>query len=672
MDAAHAFADEQVEEIKKLVAEEYRYAQKQAEASLETYLEKYKERQKKMKADLDAGLITKNEYDKWWKGEALTRNTMKSLVSQVAKNCNNANSIAAEIISGKLPSVAAEAYNFASYKVCDDLRLDVSFALQDAGTIAVLFKDKGAYMPALSVDTEKDIAWNEDKVASAVTQGVILGEPIPNIAQRINGVIESNYKHSVMLARTSVTAAENAGRLESYKDAESKGVKLEKKWLAALDSRTRHSHRIVDGESVGTNDKFSNGCRYPGDPEAPFSETANCRCTLIADIDGIKNGTGRWSRLPEGTTYESWRYDSASVAQLKKSSAQQLAASQAVGTKLQKLGKKSYTGLWANKVTLAQVAQSSKKWAIQQKIDYFNMRRNQTSGAQKASYTRRYKKALQLRDDFAEYKKLQAKKMQYSLEAAKLKAKAESKIQQKAAKAKAKAQAKKSVQAAKRSPGSVTYSSVDWRDYERLQKDSYNRATRTAYIESGKEIAKKLPKEELDGIVNYTGNWFTEMNQAMRLGKTPSPAAASFIENGTRAFEHDFMSLSADSFLFRETSDSCFNDLYDLIGVDELANDPSLAVGHTWSDPGFLSTTIKPGGTFSAGKGVRFHVYAPKGTRAMYVEPISRNSGEQEMLFKPGQKWIIRNLEHQGSLGYNHRYGRDRHTWDVWIEALNE
>lgn len=64
----------------------------------------------------------------------------------------------------------------------------------------------------------------------------------------------------------------------------------------------------MDGERVEVGGTFSNGCRYPGDPSAPYAETMNCRCTLVAAVDGVdQSGARRWSRLPEGMTYERWR-----------------------------------------------------------------------------------------------------------------------------------------------------------------------------------------------------------------------------------------------------------------------------------------------------------------------------------------------------------------------------
>ena len=116
-------------------------------------------------------------------------------------------------------------------------------------------------------------------------------------------------------ARTYTTAAENAGRVASYERAQKKGIKLKQEWLATLDGRTRHSHRQLDGERREVGKRFSNGCRYPGDPQAAYAEICNCRCTLVAAVDGIDQGTAdRFSRLPSATTYEQWKVGKAAEA----------------------------------------------------------------------------------------------------------------------------------------------------------------------------------------------------------------------------------------------------------------------------------------------------------------------------------------------------------------------
>lgn len=93
------------------------------------------------------------------------------------------------------------------------------------------------------------------------------------------------------------------------------GIKLKKEWLATLDGRTRHSHAALDGEKVGTDEKFSNGCRFPGDPQGRPGEVYNCRCTMVAALDDVDtSGAQRRARDPEtgesvlipNMTYKEW------------------------------------------------------------------------------------------------------------------------------------------------------------------------------------------------------------------------------------------------------------------------------------------------------------------------------------------------------------------------------
>ena len=92
---------------------------------------------------------------------------------------------------------------------------------------------------------------------------------------------------AIRTARTAFTGAQNAGRMDSYAAAEKMGIKLKKEWLATLDGRTRHPHAALDGEKVGTDEKFSNGCRFPGDPQGRPGEVYNCRCTMVAALDAV-------------------------------------------------------------------------------------------------------------------------------------------------------------------------------------------------------------------------------------------------------------------------------------------------------------------------------------------------------------------------------------------------
>jgi SPP1 gp7 family putative phage head morphogenesis protein len=108
------------------------------------------------------------------------------------------------------------------------------------------------------------------------------------IVKRMMNVQEMNKTQAIRSARTIVTGTENKGRQDSYARAEADGIILERTWLATNDSRTRHSHAVLDGETKPIDTPFSNGLMYPGDPDGEPSEVYNCRCTLIAKVKGFK------------------------------------------------------------------------------------------------------------------------------------------------------------------------------------------------------------------------------------------------------------------------------------------------------------------------------------------------------------------------------------------------
>ena len=86
------------------------------------------------------------------------------------------------------------------------------------------------------------------------------------------------------------------------------GIELEQEWLATLDGRTRHSHRQMDGQHVKVGEVFSNGCKYPGDPDGPGREIWNCRCTLIPRIEGVDNTSAHANSKLGNMTYNEWKY----------------------------------------------------------------------------------------------------------------------------------------------------------------------------------------------------------------------------------------------------------------------------------------------------------------------------------------------------------------------------
>jgi len=101
-----------------------------------------------------------------------------------------------------------------------------------------------------------------------------------------------NRNSAIRNARTAMTSAQNAGRIESYHYAQSIGISLKKEWLATLDNRTRDEHRALDGQKVDVDEPFKIGgeeIMYPGDPDAAGHLVYGCRCTMTSAIDGVED-----------------------------------------------------------------------------------------------------------------------------------------------------------------------------------------------------------------------------------------------------------------------------------------------------------------------------------------------------------------------------------------------
>lgn len=118
------------------------------------------------------------------------------------------------------------------------------------------------------------------------------GKQIPaDTVQRMVG----RYSDSMLrlrgevIARTESIAALNHSTQEAAQQAVESGAvapeAMRKTWVATRDNRTRDSHAEINGQTVGMNERFSNGLLYPGDPAGGPSETANCRCTLQLTVD---------------------------------------------------------------------------------------------------------------------------------------------------------------------------------------------------------------------------------------------------------------------------------------------------------------------------------------------------------------------------------------------------
>lgn len=310
-DIGHRDADKELYSLTRRLHLSYRQASISLREKIEKYLDEFEKEDAKKRALYDSGELSDEEFSKWREQKIIDTRAWRDMLDQLAEDMTNQNKIAASMINETLPEVYAINHNYGTYEAETGSGMDTTYTMYDKFTVKRLLQEGELQLPKPSPKVAKDKRWNRQHIQSAVLQGILTGEPMGDIAQRLLSVAKMTESAAIRNARTAVTGAENAGRIDSYIRAQNMGIKMKQVWMATLDSRTRDSHAMMDGEKVDPGKEFSNGCRYPGDPEGAPGEIYNCRCTLVAEVEGADpyNPNLRPSEYlkEEGLTYEQWK-----------------------------------------------------------------------------------------------------------------------------------------------------------------------------------------------------------------------------------------------------------------------------------------------------------------------------------------------------------------------------
>ena len=318
-DAAHLQTDKELAKLEKRIAKIYKEAADDLQKTIDDYFAKFVKRDAKQKARLEAGEITEQEYKQWRLAQMGRGERFKALQSRVAERYTEANETAVRYVNDATPGIYSLNRNYSAYTI-ENVAGNVGFDLWDEQTVKRLIVENPEvmpyYPPERALKRGIDLTYGKKQISASVTSSILQGKSIPRIAKDLQTRIpEMNKSSAIRTARTAVTGAQNAGRMDSYVAAEKMGIKVRKEWLATLDGRTRHSHAMLDGKVVDKDKKFENGCMFPGDPNGPPWEVYNCRCTLIAAVDGVETSNAqRRVRNPEtgknelvsDMTYQEW------------------------------------------------------------------------------------------------------------------------------------------------------------------------------------------------------------------------------------------------------------------------------------------------------------------------------------------------------------------------------
>lgn len=300
-DFGHKLTDVELAKLERRIAKLYREAGKELQATIDAYFEQFAKRDEEMKALI--GTVqngkewTEADYKQWRLNQIGRGERYQAMRDKVAHRVTDANAVAVSYTNDATPGIYSLNRNYSAYTI-EQVAGTVGFDLWDEQTVKRLMVEQPDlmpyYPPKRALKRGIDLAYGKKQITASVTSSILQGKSIKHMADDLQKRITTMSRDSaIRTARTAVTGAQNAGRMDSYAAAEKMGIKLKKEWLATLDARTRHSHAMLDGEQVAQDKKFSNGCRFPGDPQGPPWEIYNCRCTLIAAVEGVDTSTAQ-------------------------------------------------------------------------------------------------------------------------------------------------------------------------------------------------------------------------------------------------------------------------------------------------------------------------------------------------------------------------------------------
>lgn len=321
-DYAHKMTDAELTKLEQRIAKLYKEAADELTDTVKAYFEQFEKRDAAMKEKLDAGKITEQQYKQWRLAQMGRGKRYEALRDKVAERYTDANATAVAYINDATPGIYSLNRNYSAYKI-EQVSDKADFTLWDEQTVKRLIVEQPDlmpyYPPKRALKRGIDLKYGKQQITASVTSSILQGKSIPKIANDLQHRMQDmNRTSAIRTARTAVTGAQNAGRLDTYKAAQDMGIKLKKQWLATLDNRTRHAHAMLDGQTVDVDKPFKvdgYDIMYPGDTSAPGYLVYNCRCTQIAEVDGedtssggrraIDSETGK-SVLVRDMTYAEW------------------------------------------------------------------------------------------------------------------------------------------------------------------------------------------------------------------------------------------------------------------------------------------------------------------------------------------------------------------------------
>lgn len=304
------------------------------------YFARFAQREKEMLAAINAGTypipagMDAAKYLQQWRLNQYLRGIHYiQLQNKCADAIANAHELAISYTNDRIPAIYAANRMFSAFEM--DLisggkySANVDFALWDAATVRRLLKEPDTnlmpnYPKPKALQRNINMDWSKRQITAQITQSIIMGQSSARIRRELQKRIVSMSDASARrTVRTAVTAAENAGRLDTMEQATRLGIEYKKRWLCTKDKHTRESHRKLDGKIVGWNELFTSPLggkmSAPGDNRhgAKPADLYNCRCRIVTvdrterDADDhqmrVRNPATGKTEVIKASDYSKWQ-----------------------------------------------------------------------------------------------------------------------------------------------------------------------------------------------------------------------------------------------------------------------------------------------------------------------------------------------------------------------------
>ena len=179
-----------------------------------------------------------------------------------------------------------------------------SAALQRRFGSAINYTPKqGTLAEAITRNGSVDLERLQRTIVNAMIEGNSFSRTASNVRDVIgrevvkDGVrtFTGSKAKAVRIVRTESIRNANAGYFAQASYAESRGIDIQKQWLATLDAVTREAHSALDTTRIDVYEQFRIGgdrALYPGS-FGLAENNINCRCTTISIVEGITPSTRR-------------------------------------------------------------------------------------------------------------------------------------------------------------------------------------------------------------------------------------------------------------------------------------------------------------------------------------------------------------------------------------------